>query len=600
MTLQRRFALTPSLRLVLALLCALSTLLFINPPLARAGNVVGNGTPTSCTEAAIRSATADGGTVSFNCGPGPVTIVVTDDIVITKDVEIDGGGMVILSGAGTARMMRIEGAKVVLRNLTFRDGFGGQGGALRIMFFADVTILDCAFLNNSSNWGYEEEGGGAISVRTSKLAIYNSLFDGNKGVNGGAIYSLLTPLTVENSTFVNNDSTHGGETDRGFGAGGAISTDGASYPVGNTTGGDIIIRNSVFRGNRAAGAAGAAFTYGYPPADRVIIEGSLFEDNSVSLSVIGAAGGGAIRHGGVPLYLRNSLFVHNHATRSGGALWASRADGSRIENVTFVANDVHSDNGRGQGGALYLSTGSFDLVNTTIVGNYADYFAGAIFAESDNTALWNTIVANNSANDGTRWNQCGRTLSRGANNIMYPQGNGDNSGDYLCSPGISHSDPLLGELGDYGGLTRTLPILAGSPAINAGVNCPSTDARGAARVGACDIGAFEFGGTPPGYVPPDPPSLEPLQTDGSPLIQMRWSSMPGASYYRVEVGADSDFNSMKMVFAENENHHNLVIGSGTYYLRVNACNAAGCSDYSEVREATITSDPEYIWMPILR
>ncbi len=39
-----------------------------------------------------------------------------------------------------------------------------------------------------------------------------------------------------------------------------------------------------------------------------------------------------------------------------------------------------------------------------------------------------------------------------------------------------------------------MPLLPGSPAINAGSSCPATDQRGFARNGACDIGAFEFGG----------------------------------------------------------------------------------------------------------
>ena len=35
---------------------------------ARAGGVVGTGTPASCTEAALDAALAAGGLVSFNCG----------------------------------------------------------------------------------------------------------------------------------------------------------------------------------------------------------------------------------------------------------------------------------------------------------------------------------------------------------------------------------------------------------------------------------------------------------------------------------------------------------------------------------------------------
>ncbi len=39
-----------------------------------------------------------------------------------------------------------------------------------------------------------------------------------------------------------------------------------------------------------------------------------------------------------------------------------------------------------------------------------------------------------------------------------------------------------------------MPLLANSPAINAGSSCPATDQRGFARNGVCDIGAYEFGG----------------------------------------------------------------------------------------------------------
>jgi hypothetical protein len=53
----------------------------------------------------------------------------------------------------------------------------------------------------------------------------------------------------------------------------------------------------------------------------------------------------------------------------------------------------------------------------------------------------------------------------------------------------------VGPFGDYGGPTPTVPLLSGSPAINAGddIAAPPTDQRGRARpFGAhSDIGAFE-------------------------------------------------------------------------------------------------------------
>src|SRR5262249_3385385 len=49
----------------------------------------------------------------------------------------------------------------------------------------------------------------------------------------------------------------------------------------------------------------------------------------------------------------------------------------------------------------------------------------------------------------------------------------------------------------YGGPTQTMPLLPGSPAIDAGITgagIPITDQRGMSRVGATDIGAFESQG----------------------------------------------------------------------------------------------------------
>jgi hypothetical protein len=55
-------------------------------------------------------------------------------------------------------------------------------------------------------------------------------------------------------------------------------------------------------------------------------------------------------------------------------------------------------------------------------------------------------------------------------------------------------NPLLGPLAFNGGPTQTHALTPGSPAINAGVNCPPVDQRRFPRdVGACDIGAFEAG-----------------------------------------------------------------------------------------------------------
>jgi hypothetical protein len=73
----------------------------------------------------------------------------------------------------------------------------------------------------------------------------------------------------------------------------------------------------------------------------------------------------------------------------------------------------------------------------------------------------------------------------------------------------------LGTMGANGGPTLTIPLLAGSPAINAALaaDCPATDQRGFVRPSGagCDIGAFEYVPVPPAVeptpIPPPAPAL---------------------------------------------------------------------------------------------
>ena len=47
--------------------------------------VVGDGTPASCTSRAFVDAVADGGVITFDCGPDPVTITLEETAKIFND-----------------------------------------------------------------------------------------------------------------------------------------------------------------------------------------------------------------------------------------------------------------------------------------------------------------------------------------------------------------------------------------------------------------------------------------------------------------------------------------------------------------------------------
>lgn len=493
---------------LLTLVYAVGLTLSPTTPASAATSVVGTGTPHSCTEAALRSALGNGGTVTFNCGAAHTTITVTDDLVVAKTSQIDGGGtqqggLITLSGGGTTRVLQTSaGAALTIRNLTIsggkEPGSDGRGGAVRACWRCPLTLINSVFRNNDGTAGNQEGGGGAIFVHESTLVVTNSLFTDNHGVNGGAINNLLSQLQVNGTTFSDNTAN---------GYGGAIYTDGASWPTDDAIGGQITISGSTFRNNRGAGQGGGAFLFTYPP-DTVTIADSAFIGNTVITDARGDALGGGLRQGNGDLTLRTTTFSANVAQGQGGAFWKGEKGQVTATNVTFANNSAVADATTGKGGlgGAIAGGGNLTCINCTIAGNHAGFVGGAIFggsaAGSDTITLQNTIVANNTAfNDGNNWNKnqnCAAQLADGGNNLQYPARNPSADStqypDPNCTAVIAIAEPKLGQLADNGGPNQTLALATDSPAVDNGTNCPATDQRGIARPQgkACDIGAYEL------------------------------------------------------------------------------------------------------------
>jgi hypothetical protein len=115
---------------------------------------VGDGTPGSCTSAAVVRAVAKGGIIRFSCGPHPVRIELQETAKVvntSRRVVLDGRGLVTLSGAGKRRILYQDtcdkrqrwttshcddqaSPALVVQNLTFAHGnasgetFDGGGG----------------------------------------------------------------------------------------------------------------------------------------------------------------------------------------------------------------------------------------------------------------------------------------------------------------------------------------------------------------------------------------------------------------------------------------------------------------------------------------
>ncbi|MGH2601267.1 MAG: choice-of-anchor Q domain-containing protein, partial [Dehalococcoidia bacterium] len=215
--------------------------------------------------------------------------------------------------------------------------------------------------------------------------------------------------------------------------------------------------------------------------------------------------GSAILNASGSLTITNSTFSGNTAD-NGGAI---RNNGSfTITNSTFSGNQASSF-----GGAIVNDFGSLTITNSTFSGNQANFDGGAIFTASGNSRieLTNSTIANNQSGTGAvlavfngsaglhNVVLANPSPSCGGGGAITDQG-GNIASDATCPvttiSSRNDTDPLLGPLQNNGGPTQTMALLTGSPAIDAGVDCPppATDQRGVTRPQgvACDSGAYEL------------------------------------------------------------------------------------------------------------
>ncbi len=257
----------------------------------------------------------------------------------------------------------------------------------------------------------------------------------------------------------------------------------SSYGGGIRNSGSLTLSNAIVRNNRAV-RGGGIYNQG-----TLVIENSTISDNVADIT-----GGGVENYGFSPnttTLIDRSTISGNSASYGGGVGNDNTATGSV---VTIINSTIHANTAAGNGGGLVGTR--FDLTNVTIANNSAPDGGG--IQVGFNLSMNNTIVARNSAASGAvDVNVVGGTASGTFNLIGISTGspsvyaNGLN-GNRRGTP-ISPLNPLLGALATNFGTTKTLALLAGSPAINNGSSAlaPATDQRGVSRIGTADIGAFE-------------------------------------------------------------------------------------------------------------
>ena len=273
-----------------------------------------------------------------------------------------------------------------------------------------------------------------------------TLRNGGAGIDGGAIYNCTSTLTVTDSILTGN---HVRGSTNFYGYGGAI--------------------------------------YNCPTAHLTIVN-STIRDNT-------AEAGGAICNGGI-LTIINSTFNGNMARRyRGGGIFNYGT--LIITNSTFAGN--RAPNGIGgaiDNGQLFGSPGTVVISSSTLTLNTAgDQKGGGINnLTGGSVTLRNTIVSRNAGNN------CSGIISSAGYNLSS-----DGTCDLQSTGDLNNTNPRLSQLLDNGGPTKTIVLLPGSPAIDAGNPNGCTDAQGQLLTtdqrgeqrpdgedsGGCDMGAYE-------------------------------------------------------------------------------------------------------------
>ena len=435
----------------------------------------------------------------------------------------------------------------------------------------------------------------AQTVRPIPPAPGATAVPGGQGtsVSGGAIYNLgnlaLVSCTLTNNGAIGGDGGNGGSGgdgggtfavggDGGDGAAGGSAFGGAVYNLGNLT-----LINCTFSGNSVTGgdggtggAAGTGKSNGLPGnggKGNVGSGGAVF--NALNLSIIGSTFATNSARGGATTQAGNGsngtgLDGSNGAAGSGGAIY--NAWWAAITNSTFFTNTVFG----GAGGGGGLGGGTFRVAGDG--GDGGDGVGGAL-ANISTVTLVNCTFANSGSFGGTN-GPAGTGLHDGSdghagtglggniaisggvltlmNTILAGSVSGANSfgnltdaGNNLSSDAVTsfgatsfqNLDPKIGQLKFNGGLTPTIALLTGSPAIDkvAPDFGPPTDQRGFPRPfhNQSDIGAFEFGA----FVPATNVALVISRTTNG-IVKLTGQGTTGLSYI---VEASTNLSSWQQV-----------------------------------------------------
>lgn len=318
------------------------------------------------------------------------TTVSFEDCTFT-DNECEFGATVYTGGSSAMTKSTYKGCRFE-NNKT-----SGNGAGLSLDGMVEALVDDCVFSENES-----ERGAGLFIGPGTNAQINNCTFTNNKatgiGLGGGAYMGTDTEADFANCTFTGNSSIGAGGGFFSLGDNVKVSLTSSNFTSNTTTGfggaifaqdetelnmnGGIHKQNDAFDG-------GAIYVDG---CKNTTMKNLIFEENTAKYS-------GAIDIEDCHVIIEQSEFKKNIADTLGGALITFNDGTVDLLDCLFEENEAVND----WGGALFL-IGSQNMTNRIIRSQFRSNksfeAAGAIYHDSGNLEMVNSLFYNNVASDG--------------------------------------------------------------------------------------------------------------------------------------------------------------------------------------------------------
>ncbi len=364
-----------------------------------------------------------------------------------------------------------------------------------------------AAIGNAANFDTVDASGvtGTIVLTSGPLGVGKNLTiigpgAGNLSVNGNAAGRVFNVQGSRNYVTISGLTITNGSV--GFSS--PLQKGGGIYNQAS-----LVLNGCVLSGNSAY-SGGAIFNEAPCPSGMICVpergRGNLTINNSTLTGNFAVFGSGIYNENVASI--SKSTFCLNEAIEGGGVCNASFYS---VGGTMTIVDSCFNNNLAAGAGGISNEGGSMDISDSTFSGNdgggiYNGGVSSSLIVKfctfSGNSASNTGSAITGSANVGGTIFSAGNgaNLDGGITSLGYNLCSDDGSGCLTAIGDVINTDAQLGPLQDNGGSTKTLALLPGSPAIDAGdpsfTPPPDFDQRGPgfprAVNGRIDIGAFEF------------------------------------------------------------------------------------------------------------